>query len=97
VKPCEETKSACPVIRPQESGGLEIIDWNFDRVLACPPQVSEWADHKSRLLFLTRVSSEWAGVTGWWLPKVSFGHETDEFLGRMCPIDIESTENDCSF
>ena len=70
---------------------------NLERGLSCAFQGSERAGHGKRLLFLARGSVELAGVKEWWLPKVSFGHETDKILRHKSPIDGESAENDCPF
>jgi len=57
---------------------ISVLGKNFDQALWFAAQVPEWADYRSRLLYLCRVCGELSGVKEWLLPEVSFNREEDE-------------------
>mgnify|MGYP001550124667 FL=1 len=60
-------------------------------------KVPEWADDRSRMLFLGKVAGTLAGVSSWLLPEQSFDLETDENT-KLPVIEVESDDdNNCPF
>lgn len=57
---------------------ISVLGENYGKALWFAAQVPEWADYRSRLLFLCRVCAELRGVKEWLLPEVQFEAERDE-------------------
>jgi len=57
---------------------ISALGENYEKSLWYAAQVPEWADYRSRLLFLCRVCAELRGVKEWLLPEVQFEAERDE-------------------
>lgn len=57
---------------------ISALGENYEKALWFAAQVPEWADYRSRLLYLCRVCAELRGVKEWLLPEVQFEAERDE-------------------
>jgi hypothetical protein len=57
---------------------ISTLGKNYCQALWYAAQVPEWADYKSRLLYLCRVCGELSGLKAWLLPEVEFQAERDE-------------------
>ena len=59
-------------------GTISILGKNYEKALWYAAQVPEWADYRSRQLYLCRVCGELSGLKAWLLPEVEFQAERDE-------------------
>ena len=59
-------------------GTISVLGKNFEAALWYAAQVPNWADYKSRRLYLCRVCGELSGVKDWLLPEVKFQAGRDE-------------------
>ena len=57
---------------------ITVLGENYDKALWFAAQVPEWADYRSRLLYLCRVCADLRGVKEWLLPEIQFEAERDE-------------------
>jgi hypothetical protein len=57
---------------------ISTLGKNYEKAHWFAAQVPEWADYKSRMLYLCRVCGELSGLKEWLLPEVRFQAEADE-------------------
>lgn len=57
---------------------ISVLGEHHEKALWYAAQIPEWADYRSRLLYLCRVCGELAGVKEWLLPEVDFHVDRDE-------------------
>lgn len=57
---------------------ITVLSKNYEQALWYAAQVPEWADYRSRMLYLCRVCGELSGLKEWLLPEVEFQAERDE-------------------
>jgi hypothetical protein len=68
---------------------VTLLGDQFDEAMPWAAKVPEWADDRSRMLFLGKVPGTLAGVPSWLLPEQSFDLETDENT-KLPVIEVES-------
>jgi hypothetical protein len=57
---------------------ISVLGEHYEEALRYAALVPEWADYRSRLLYLARVSSQLAGVEERLLPEIEFERDRDE-------------------
>jgi hypothetical protein len=57
---------------------ITVLGKNYEEALWFAAQVPEWADERSRLLYLGRVCGELSGLKEWLLPEICFNRKADE-------------------
>jgi hypothetical protein len=57
---------------------VTVLGKNYEEGLRYAALVPEWADYRSRLLYLARVSCQLAGVEKWLLPEIEYERDRDE-------------------
>ena len=76
---------------------VTLLGDKFDEAMQWAAKVPEWADDRSRILFLGKVAGTLAGVPSWLLPEQSFDLEADENT-KLPVIEVESDDgSNCPF
>ena len=76
---------------------VTLLGDKFDEAMQWAAKVPEWADDRSRMLFLGKVAGTLAGVPSWLLPEQSFDLEADENT-KLPVIEVESDDDsNCPF